>query len=477
MFIDEHFEMLDRSQISTADYELALRHAPRIRFDAREPFLPSAVGYTVFREEMDSPSFPRRLTLPEGAVCGIEYAIWWDWDIQHLYELEHIWVYLDAQERVVTTEASWHGGFHEMVTDSGDIPMEDGRVMVFSESGKHAFAPVRDWLLKRADVTISGCGRHAGKAGVHVTSLFKGLITDRTPLNNQLVWTYLERHAFEPTFNYEKVFDLSQAAHVPWQNLAEWIPARINWWTRRLHDQIPPHERRVIRIAHRGASAYAQENSLAAIRKAAELGADMVEVDVRLTADRVPVIFHDDSLKRLYGAAGMVSEFTLEDLSRMTPDGHEPIVTLEALVETCRSLHMGLYLDIKQIGLDSARTMMDIVKQYNMTGGTIFGSFRPDWLAEIKANESQAMTSILFSSVHVNPVAQAQAIRCDYVHPCWERFEAPHTFLTERWLSSVRDMGLGVVCWHEERPDVIRALQSLGVNAICSDQPELLIPA
>jgi glycerophosphoryl diester phosphodiesterase len=81
----------------------------------------------------------------------------------------------------------------------------------------------------------------------------------------------------------------------------------------------------------------------------------------------------------------------------------------------------------------------------------------------------------LFSSVHVDPVALASAVKADYVHPCWERFESPSSLLTPEWIERVRDAGLGIVCWHEERPAEIAALNALGVDGICSDQPELLV--
>lgn len=474
--VDNHFETLDRTQVSAPDYELALCHAPRIRFDEHEPFLPSVVGYTIFREDAESPSFARHVMLPEGATCAIEYAVWWDWDIQHLYELEHIWVYLDVDEQVVAADASWHGGFHAMVDASGDVPLEEGRVTLYSEPGKHAFAPVLAWLTERAPHTRAGCGVHAGKGGVLVTSLFQGKINDRTPLNNQLAWSYLERHTFEPAYVFNNYFDLSDAVHVPWATLFEWIPERVKWWTVKLQAAIPAHERRVIRIAHRGASAHAQENSLAAIHKAVELGADMVEVDVRLTADGVPVVSHDENLKRVFGVEGVISDFSWDELQAIITEAKGPIVSLEQLAEVCRSLSIGLYLDIKQINFEAVQPMFDILERHHLFGATIFGSFRPDWLAEIKAQEPRARTSILFSSVHVDPVAQARAIQCDFVHPCWERFDEPHMLLTQKSLERIREAGLGVVCWHEERLSEIRALQALGVYAICSDSPELLLP-
>ncbi|HUV88741.1 MAG TPA: hypothetical protein VMY80_03740, partial [Anaerolineae bacterium] len=94
---------------------LAARYSPILRFDTREPFLPLAAGYTIFRQDGPSPSFQRGRQVelaPPGqppASFAIEYAIWWDWDIGHLYELEHVWVFVDAQGRVVRGEASWHG--------------------------------------------------------------------------------------------------------------------------------------------------------------------------------------------------------------------------------------------------------------------------------------------------------------------------------------------------------------------------------
>lgn len=218
-----------------ADYRLALRHAPLLCFDRHEPFLPLALGYTVFRADAPSPSFPRAVTLPPGADLAIEYAIWWDWDIQHLYELEHIWVYLDAAGRVIKAEASWHGLYNEMVDENGQPPLEGGRLVLYSESGKHAFAPTPHWLYDRADLTRRHCTTLAGVMGLHVTEVFEtSLRRKRNPLVNGLVLTLLRRHAFTPSFIYDRVFDLRETMVVSWPSLAVWIPQRVTWWARRL---------------------------------------------------------------------------------------------------------------------------------------------------------------------------------------------------------------------------------------------------
>ena len=473
--LDAQLESLRRSSAVDADHALARQYAPLIRFDAREPFFPSVVGYTVFREDEPSASFPREIQLADNIACVIEYAIWWDWDIQHLYELEHIWVYVDGGGDIVAAEASWHGRFHPMRDESGGLPLDAGRLTLYSEPGKHAFAPSPAWLLDRRAKTELSCGARAGAMGVHVTPLFEGLIHDATPVNNRLVHTYLERQRFEPSFEFSTTFDLRHAIFVRCAQLLEWIPARVSAWLAHLSATIPPGKRRVLRIAHRGASAYAAENSLAAIGKAADLGADMVEIDIRVTADNLPVVIHDTSLKRTLGVAGAVSDYTLAELRALSAS-RSPLVSFAEAAQLCRERSLGLYLDIKELTRQAAQSIFDALDRYHHARYAIFGAFRPDYLADIKAARPDAKTSILFGAVDIDPVKLAQSVNADYVHPCWEnRAEQPHRLLTPEWIAAVREANLGIVCWHEERPAEIAALMALGVDAICSDMPELLI--
>lgn len=475
--LDEQLESLQASPPGGADHELASCHAPVIRFDANEPFYPSAVGYTVFRRDSASPSFPRDIQLKDDTAFAIEYAIWWDWDIQHLYELEHIWVYVDGDGKIANAEASWHGRFHQMRDEAGQLPMEAGRLALYSEPGKHAFAPAQDWLLQRRAKTLASCGARAGAMGLARAPLFDGVILEDRPLSNRLVHTWLERLRFEPAFEFAKLFDLRSVALLPWQRLFDWIPVCISAWIRELQAAIPPGQRRVLRIAHRGASAYAAENSLEAIRAAAELGADMVEIDIRVTADNVPVVIHDGSLKRSHGVDGDVSDLTMGELSQLTGNG-PALVRFDDAIKLCRELGLGLYLDIKRLNAAAALSMLGSLESHHFMKNTVFGSFRPDYLADIKAARPDAKTSILFGAVDIDPVQLAQSIKADYVHPCWEnRAEQPHRLLSPEWIAAVREANLGIVCWHEERPEEIAALMALGVDAICSDKPELLLQA
>ena len=226
-------QLAQLSPDSTSPDDLALvrRHAPRLRFDRYEPFMPLAAGFTIFRTHGESLSFPREIAIDDGITTVIEYAIWWDWDIQHLYELEHIWVHLDADETVIAVEASAHGHLISMIRDDESLPVdEDGRSILYSEPGKHAFAPSETWLHNRTDQTISACSNRAGQGGVLVNDLFRAQIGPPSASDHRLVRRWLQHHRFEPTYVFDQVVDLRSIALAPWSALHAWIPGRVRGW-------------------------------------------------------------------------------------------------------------------------------------------------------------------------------------------------------------------------------------------------------
>jgi hypothetical protein len=233
-----------RPRQSIRERNLAAKYSPLIYFDRNEPFLPLLVGYTIFRSDAESPSFPRRIELTgqahPRAKLAIEYAIWWDWDIQHLYELEHTWTYVGEDSQVVLAEASWHGGFNRAVLDNGRVRLARGaggcHPVVYSEPGKHAFAPIPQIIVnKRKAKTLESCGPNAGKGGLWVTPLFEGILDLRkNAKTDALVTAYLKKQAFKPAFAWDKKFLVTKDSLIPWATLFEWIPLRIDWWLAQL---------------------------------------------------------------------------------------------------------------------------------------------------------------------------------------------------------------------------------------------------
>lgn len=217
---------------------LALRHAPIVWFDDAEPFLPQAVGYAVLREPTHSPSFERflHLRVPGGrtAAAVIEYALWTDWDIQHLYELEHVWSYVDGDGRLIHAEASWHGEWAPLV-QAGRLSAEDDRPVAWAQPGKHAMAPDPGAFtsIDAYRLLVAQEARPPARGGLLVVPMMDGRL-HRTARADGLARAYLHTQAFEPTFRFGRRWDARLAPFEPVERLIEGIPARIRAVLRRL---------------------------------------------------------------------------------------------------------------------------------------------------------------------------------------------------------------------------------------------------
>lgn len=132
-------------------------------------------------------------------------------------------------------------------------------------------------------------------------------------------------------------------------------------------------------VGHRGVAGLEAPNSMAGVRRAAELGADAVALDVRETADGELVLFHDPRLEISTNGTGRIEEKTLEELSAIRVDG-EPIPTLEEALEFVAETRMGLYLELKKTGYGA--TALEKVEAAGLADRTMVTSFRPDALAE-----------------------------------------------------------------------------------------------
>lgn len=215
-------------------------------------------------------------------------------------------------------------------------------------------------------------------------------------------------------------------------------------------------------IAHRGASAYAPANTMAAFRKAAELGADMWEVDIRISADGVPIVHHDATLANGH----VLREMTREALRAQMPDCPD----LSEVVALAAELGAGIYADIKdaEAALPTLHLLQDAA-----IAPVIIGAFSPEIVQTLKKAGSTYPVSGL---VPIGADPHIHAADADVIHLCWEHLPAPQETLTpELFARAFRD-GKEVVLWHEEDPARMAAIRTKPVTGICSDMPELVNP-
>ncbi|GIX06592.1 MAG: glycerophosphoryl diester phosphodiesterase [Candidatus Poribacteria bacterium] len=238
--------------------------------------------------------------------------------------------------------------------------------------------------------------------------------------------------------------------------------------------RVPPKSppRHHWRIAHRGASAYEPENTLRAFRRALELGADGIELDVHLSQDGHPVVIHDASVEKTTDGKGLVAEMSLEELRRLDAGKGERIPTLEEVLHEFGG-HCLLLIELKGEGTPQA--VVETVRRHRLENWVILSSFDPTKVAAVKEIAPELETSVLTGSWEVDFVALAEEARADCIQFGWERHPAPHTLLTPELFQRAQEAGLRVLCWHEERPHVIAALSRMPVYGICSDRPDLLV--
>lgn len=211
--------------MNASDLALFHRYLPRILENDAEPFPLVAVGCTRFDANGRSPSSRWTVTLdPLRTAFALEYAFYWDWDIQHLYDLEHVWIHVGPDGRVTDCEASFHGKFLRMLLPDRSNLADDATVTLYCQAGKHAFMP-RPELFELLPRNERVTREEAGLDGLSVPDLFAGCWTT-TPEIDAKVEAWLQARAFTPAGTWHEMA-ADKASFLSWGELRELIPERI----------------------------------------------------------------------------------------------------------------------------------------------------------------------------------------------------------------------------------------------------------
>jgi glycerophosphoryl diester phosphodiesterase len=232
-------------------------------------------------------------------------------------------------------------------------------------------------------------------------------------------------------------------------------------------------------IAHRGVHDELPENTLAAFQRAIELGADAVELDVRLTSDRVPIVFHYFYLDTITSISGAVFSYSFEQLKNehvLSKNGNGAdrfrISTLTEVLETIGG-QIGLEIEIKGPEPESSQIVADVLCKFKHLWKTIeITSYEPMLLFDIQQQCPGLSTDLLFPrsedwmksdvvtylAIHRGRLARARAV---HLHP---------SQLSSEGVSAIQRHGIQVHAWDVNDEQSLKIATELKIPRICTDK-------
>ena len=238
-------------------------------------------------------------------------------------------------------------------------------------------------------------------------------------------------------------------------------------------------------MAHRGASSTTPENTLPAFEEAARAGADVVELDVRLTRDRVPVVLHDPDVSATTDGAGQVHTLTVEEVKRLDAGGGGPRVEVPTLEEALRVMDLsgvGVDLEIKNIPGEEAfdspdesvlTAVLESLDRVGFAGPVLVSSF--NWIT-IEASRRLA-PDIATGFLTVAAIDPRAAL--DYARQQGHAFVLPHAVaVVDAGGAFVREAhaeGVRVGTWTVDDETTLERMFGWGVDAVASNDPALAV--
>jgi glycerophosphoryl diester phosphodiesterase len=219
-------------------------------------------------------------------------------------------------------------------------------------------------------------------------------------------------------------------------------------------------------IAHRGARGYLPENTLSALKKAIEQGADMLEFDVHALHSGEVVIMHDHRLDRTTNAVGYLLDHKFDDLRALDAGEGEKIPTLQEVLDF---VNRRVPVDIELKGTDSAKPVAKIITAYLQKGWQpsdfIVSSFNHHELHTFKLLLPQIEIAALQDAIPLNYAAFAEDLHATIVGP-------GHEFVSKAYVDDAHGRGLKVFVWTINHPDEIKRMKDMGVDGIFTDVPD-----
>lgn len=221
--------------------------------------------------------------------------------------------------------------------------------------------------------------------------------------------------------------------------------------------------------AHRGASHYCPENTLMSFYMGVRLGANGIETDVQRTKDGVLVLFHDDTLDRVTGFCGAVSDYTYGELCRMYVKEHglfDIIPTLEDFLDRFAFRDITLALELKVGGMEA--DIRALLYKYGMAERTVVTSFNLDYLKAFKVCAPEIRIGYLTVRTDGEVAGLLRELGAYEICPKGE-------LLTPELVKEWHGEGLNVRAWGIFNTDIMKQVYDAGADGMTVNFPDLLI--
>lgn len=245
-------------------------------------------------------------------------------------------------------------------------------------------------------------------------------------------------------------------------------------------------------FAHRGGGGLYPENTLEAFRYSAQMGVDVLELDIHSTADGALVVMHDSRVDRTTNGSGKVNDFTLADLKKLdagylfSPDGGKTfpfrgkgitIPTLQEIFDALPDKHFNV--EPKQAEPSVVKPLCEMIRARKMTDKVIVGSFRQEAIDEFRAECAEVATSATPSEVSEFLALYKVGLGETYTPPMQvlqipERLGALQ-IVSKDFVETARKLNLQVHVWTINETDDMKRLLDIGVDGIMTDYPDRLL--
>lgn len=231
--------------------------------------------------------------------------------------------------------------------------------------------------------------------------------------------------------------------------------------------------------AHRGASAYAPENTLEAFQLAVDMKSDGIELDVYLTVDGELAVIHDGSIDRTSNGNGKVTEMPFAEMRKYDFcydekfNGKYKNVKIPKLAEVFDLVYatgITVNVELKATGGELIRKVIECEKQMKMTGRVVYSAFRHHTLTAILEVAPNAFVAPLYSDNIIKPWDYGKSFGAKALHPHFR-----DVYYNENYIKKSHELGIRVHPWTVDEEADLRKLIDLGADAIITNRPDFAL--